>query len=297
MPRDARPIAAEVSYIEYRHAADGERYYHHFRPGRRPRLDLVADGRVLMSGRPGMVRDFPQEWEEEDMLMFENPRRRRGSRGRARDSKARFVSGRRRHGRRRRRRNPGALATYGLPQAVLGNPRRRRRRGRRRSSGLVRRRRRHYRRNPRLIGGYVRQLQRRLPDVGWGLEGMLLTTAAPQYLSRFLPIASKGGNQIVYYGIKTAVALANGRTVQQFAGGRAGEAASIGGLLAVGHELVRDWIYPMLGLSAYLDGMGEYLDAGAIGQLPSAGMTIPPDEEDDFSAYGGPPASRYVVAG
>lgn len=200
--------------------------------------------------------------------MFENPRRRR-RRLPPRGAGGHFMRRGSNRRRRRARRNPGELAVVGL------NPRRRR--PRRRSY----RRRRYGRRNPvRLFrGGYFRRITRQLPNVAWAFEGYTAATMLPAYLERMPtigPLIAKTGRfPFVNYLVKAGVALVNGAVVRNFAGTERGNAAELGGLLAVGSEVARDYIFPMLGVGAYLEGgMGAYLEGG-VGQYPSPGMMLP----------------------
>jgi len=212
------------------------------------------------------------------MIYLDNPRRRRRSRrrgkslrGAPRDARGRLLprGSRRRRARRRARRtyrrNPGQLAVYGLP-----NPRRRR----------GRRYRRTYRRNPgglgRLLrGGYVAQLRRDLPDVGWAVAGTVATRIVPAQIARFAPNLVERFPVAWNYGSKLLSAIAVSRVIGMVAGSRAESAARLGGLLAVANEAASQYVLPMVGLGAYLEApLGAYLDAPALGDYGS-GATIP----------------------
>lgn len=147
--------------------------------------------------------------------------------------------------------------------------RKRRRRHARRHS-----RRRGYRRNP---GGVIAQVRHSVPDITWGLAGFVGAAVVPNMAARFVPLPDKASNPVAAAAVKVGAAVGTSWLIGRFIGKRAGQAALIGGGIAVAADLILPVIAPALGLSAYLDdtgGVNAYLDNdGAIGYL-NPGMEI-----------------------
>jgi hypothetical protein len=148
--------------------------------------------------------------------------------------------------------------------------RRSRRRGHRRGH------RRRYRRNPGVARGLMGQVRQAAPAVGWGVVGFVGTAALPNIASRFVPLPDKSTNPMFAALVRAGAAVATGFGVGMFAGKKAGQAALVGGGIAVAADLVLPFVAPVLGLSAYLDedGVNAYLtEDGGIGYV-NPGMEI-----------------------
>lgn len=143
--------------------------------------------------------------------------------------------------------------------------RKRRRRGRRTH------RRRHHRRNPGVARGLMGQVKQAAGPVLWGTVGFVGTAALPNVAARFVPIPDKATSPVVHYAVRAAAAVAVGFGVGMFAGKKNGQAAMIGGGIAIAADVAMGLLAGPLGLSAYLDdtgGVQAYLDdQGTVGYL------------------------------
>lgn len=90
-----------------------------------------------------------------------------------------------------------------------------------------------------------------------GAVGAAATRAIPGYASRLLPqIPDEGIPGLV---VRALGALLAGNLAGQFLGRQFGEDMTLGGLISVADEAGRQFVYPAIGLSAYLDP--EFMDA------------------------------------
>jgi hypothetical protein len=151
----------------------------------------------------------------------------------------------------------------------------RRRRGRK-SHGRRHHRRRHYRRNPGMVRGLMGQIKGAAGPVMWGTVGFIGTAALPNIAARFVPIPDKATSPVIHYAVRAAAAVATGFAVGMFAGKQNGQAAMVGGGIAIVADLAMPLIAGPLGLATYLpdEGVQAYLDDnGNIGYL-NPGMDV-----------------------
>jgi len=195
-----------------------------------------------------------------------------------RDSRGRYLKRRRKAGSHTRRRV--------VRHRAAAAPARRRRRS---SSRASTHRRRHARRNPAAFGG-MRRLIPGPKRIIAGVAGAVASRAIPGYAARWLPqIPIDGVGGLV---VRAAAAIGAGFVAGKFLGAQVGEDMAFGGLITVADEAGRMYIYPQIGLSAYLDPnlhayldprLGQYMGPGNM--LPTAGDLAELDELTDVTDY------------
>lgn len=144
------------------------------------------------------------------------------------------------------------------------------------------------------------QVKQSIAPIGWGVVGFAGTGILPGVASRFIPLPDRTTSPVMAAAVKAGAAVGTGWLVGMFAGRKAGQAALIGGGIAVAADLILPLVAPALGLSAYLDdesGVSAYLDeSGAIGYL-SPGMNVDDNDSMSGDAAGVPerlrPESRF----
>lgn len=114
------------------------------------------------------------------------------------------------------------------------------------------------------------QVKQAAGPVMWGTVGFVGTAALPNIAARFVPIPDKATSPVVHYAVRAAAAVAVGFGVGMFAGKKNGQAAMIGGGIAIAADVAMGFLAGPLGLSSYLDepGVQAYLDEqGNIGYM------------------------------
>jgi len=203
---------------------------------------------------------------------------------RKRNSRGRFVKAATRKARGRRR----AIRYYGAKAPA--------RRHRRRAQG-----RHHARRNP---GGFS-GMKRLIPGpkrIVAGVAGAVASRMIPGYASQWLPqIPSDGIGGLV---VRAAAAIGGGWLAGKFLGAQVGEDFAFGGLITVADEAGRLYVYPQLGLSAYLDPqlhayldprLGQYMGPGNM--LPTSGDLVELEDLSsvtDYEATRLDPSNRFA---
>lgn len=132
-------------------------------------------------------------------------------------------------------------------------------------------RRRHYRRNPPLgmFGLSVPPVKRILS----GVAGMVATRAVPGYLSKFMTVLPTTGPMSLAVRALTAILL--GSVSGKFLGRAFAEDFTFGGLLSVADDAGKMYVYPSLGLGAYVyPELSAYMTP-QLGQYMTPGMTVP----------------------
>ena len=201
---------------------------------------------------------------------------------RKRDSRGRYLKRRRKGSSKKRR------VMRQRPAAALS-------RGRRPS------RRRGARRNPPTFGA-VRRLIPGPKRIVAGVAGAVASRMIPGYAARWLPqIPVDGVGGLV---VRAAAAIGAGWVAGQFLGNQIGEDMAFGGLVTVADEAGRMYIYPQIGLAAYLDPslhayldprLGQYMGPGNL--LPTATDVLDLDELNtvtDYEASRLDPANRFA---
>lgn len=145
-----------------------------------------------------------------------------------------------RKSKRRRRRNPGGSTfpyAYSRPRS---NPRRRR------SSGFK-----GIRLGKKIVFPAV-------PRLVSGVGGIAATRVVPAYISRMFPLPSPW----VGTALQAAVAIVGGSLLGNFTKRQYGEDFALCGLAMMADDLAQTFVYPQIGLGAYVgdSGVGAYLD-------------------------------------
>ena len=252
-----------------------------------PPLWGMRGGEVWMLNEPTGTRKRPRRARTNPALaLYGNPAEGEDM-ARKRDGRGRFLKRHRKAGKRRRR-----VVRY----AGANPPAHRRRRSTRRASS-----RRHARRNPGRFGG-MRRLMPGPKRIVAGVAGAVASRMIPGYTSQWLPqIPSDGVGGLV---VRAAAAIGAGWLAGKFLGAQIGEDMAFGGLVTVADDAGRMYLYPQLGLSAYLDpnlhaylqpGIGQYMGPGNM--LPTAGDLV--ELEDltsvtDYEATRLDPSNRFA---
>jgi len=172
------------------------------------------------------------------------------------------------------------------------------RRRRRNVFSRARRRTRRYRRNPGLMGG-GKILGMSFPPikrVAGGLVGLAAARALPGYAKRFLPVSLQGGVGDLLLGALSGMVA--GMAASKVMGKQFGEDVAFGAILGVADDAARMYVYPAVGLSAYLEpNLGAYLSPRGLNQYLSPGATIASmgNLEYDFQEDGGDDLSAVDV--
>ncbi len=98
------------------------------------------------------------------------------------------------------------------------------------------------------------------PRLAAGMGGMMATRLIPGYVSRFLPMMT---NPWIGTAIQASVAVLGGSVVGQMTNRQLGEDFALCGLAMMADDVAQTWLYPQMGLGAYVGdagGVGAYLD-------------------------------------
>jgi len=117
------------------------------------------------------------------------------------------------------------------------------------------------------------------------MAGVVATRIVPGYASKLFPIS----NPWMATALQAATAIVGGQLVGQFTRRQLGEDFALCGLVMVADDLAQLYLYPNMGLGAYMNGnagVGAYLD-----QYLSPGATVgalPSGSEADWGSAGLP---------
>jgi hypothetical protein len=127
--------------------------------------------------------------------------------------------------------------------------------------------------------------------VAGGLVGLAAARSLPGYVKRYLPASLQmgGASDLILGALSGMVA---GMLAGKFMGAQFGEDVTFGAILGVADDAARIYVYPAVGLSAYLEpqlnaylqpGLSQYLSPGA--RIPALGdMNYDFNEGDDMGA-------------